>query len=110
MREHATGARRDSSTGKGRYDLISPVGERRLARRYEDGAVKYGDNNWQKGMPVSWCLDSAKRHINMYLDGDTSEDHLAAAAWNLFTAMHMEERRPDVNDVEARRKGDTSEL
>lgn len=97
-----TGAVRDIQAGKGRFDLISPVGERRLARRYEQGAVKYGDRNWQKGIPIGRCLDSAKRHINQYLEGNNEEDHLAAAAWNLFTAMHMEEYNPDMQDVDTR--------
>lgn len=103
--EFGTGAVRDTQKGKGRFDLISPIGERRLARRYEQGAEKYGDNNWQKGIPISRCLDSAKRHINQFLAGDKTEDHLGAAAWNIFTAMHMEERNPDMRDVASRQEG-----
>lgn len=97
-----TGAVRDIQIGKGRFDLISPVGERRLARRYEQGAEKYGDRNWQKGIPIGRCLDSAKRHINQYLEGNNEEDHLSAAAWNLFTAMHMEVYNPDMQDIDTR--------
>lgn len=97
-----TGAVRDIQTGKGRFDLISPVGERRLAVRYEEGAKKYGDRNWQKGIPIGRCLDSAKRHINEYLAGDISEDHLAAAAWNIFTAMDMEENNHSMQDIDTR--------
>lgn len=100
--EFDTGAVRDTQEGKGRFDLISPIGERRLARRYEQGAKKYGDRNWQKGIPISRCLGSAKRHISQYFAGDTSEDHLAAAAWNLFTAMDMEETKPEMLDIPAR--------
>lgn len=100
--EFATGAVRDIQTGKGRFDLITPVGERRLAVRYEEGAKKYGDRNWQKGIPIGRCLDSAKRHISQYIEGDTSEDHLAAAAWNLFTAMHMEEKVFGMQDLDTR--------
>ena len=34
---------RDVATGKGRYDLISPIAMQRLADHYENGAGKYKD-------------------------------------------------------------------
>lgn len=102
--EFETGAVRDIQKGKGRFDLISPVGLRRLAVRYEEGAIKYGDSNWQKGIKISRCLDSAMRHINQYLEGDWSEDHLAAVAWNIFACMHYEERNPEMQDISTRGK------
>ena len=98
-----TGARRDSGTGKGRYDLIPPCATHRLALRYEGGAVHYGDRNWEKGMPMHVLMDSALRHLNEYIDGDTAEDHLAAAAWNIFAAMFMEENVPEMQDLPKRR-------
>lgn len=97
-----TGAVRDIREGKGRFDLVTPVGLRRLAQVYERGASKYGDKNWEKGMPISRFMDSALRHLNQYLNGDRDEDHLAQAAFNVFAAMHMEERRPELNDIEPR--------
>lgn len=89
--EFDTGSVRDTRKGKGRYDLISTHGLRRLAVHYENGAVTYGDDNWQKGQPVSRFLDSAMRHINQYRAGDRSEDHLSAVSWNALAAVHMEE-------------------
>lgn len=86
----ATGSVRDSRAGKGRYDLIPAEGIRRLARHYENGAEKYGDDNWRKGQPFRRTLDSAIRHLYRYLDGDRTEDHLAAAAWGAFSIMHFE--------------------
>ena len=58
------GCDRQSTKGKGRYDLISPVFLRRLAIVLEKGAEKYEERNWEKGMPLSRCLDSAMRHIS----------------------------------------------
>lgn len=102
--EFDTGSKRDSREGKGRYDLISTVGIRRVAQLYERGAEKYDERNWEKGQPISRFLDSALRHIFNYLDGEATEDHLAAGAWNLFAAMHMEERMPEMQDLECREK------
>jgi hypothetical protein len=41
-------------------------------------------------------------HINQWLAGDSSEDHLAHAVWNLMSALHFEETRPDLIDIPAR--------
>lgn len=84
-------AEREPADGKGRYDLITPFGIRRLAIWYELGAKKYADRNWEKGMPFSRYIDAAKRHLDKYIMGITDEDHLAAAAWNILSIMHHEE-------------------
>lgn len=89
--EFETGAKRDIQTGKGRYDLLPPLAIRRIAKHYENGARKYGDRNWEKGMPMSRYLDSAMRHIFNYLEGMREEDHLAAAGWNVIAMLHQEE-------------------
>lgn len=79
----STGSQRDSQTGKGRPDLLSPSVLMRDARHMENGSVKYGERNWEKGQPSSRYYGSALRHILLYGEGDRSEDHLAAARWNL---------------------------
>lgn len=82
---------REPTTGKGRYDLISPFATRRLAEWYELGSEKYAPRNWERGMPFSRYIDSAKRHIDKFIMGMNDEDHLAAAAWNIFAIMHHQE-------------------
>lgn len=94
----ATGAVRSKDANKTRYDLISPIGLRRLAETYHEGAVKYGDHNWEMGFPISDILNHGIRHVYLYLSGDRSEDHLSHAAWNLFAAMHSEESWPHLNE------------
>ena len=82
---------REPSTGKGRFDLITPFGLDRLAKWYELGSIKYADRNWEKGMPFSRYIDSAERHINNFKKGLVDEDHLAAAVWNLLAVIHHQE-------------------
>lgn len=89
-RSFDTGSVRDIRTGKGRYDLISPIALKRLAKHYENGAVKYGDRNWEKGQPLASYMDSLIRHAYVFMAGDRSEDHLAAIAWNAFAVMHTQ--------------------
>lgn len=87
--EYETGARRDTREGKGRYDLLMPYATSRDAKHLENGAVKYGDNNWRKGMPCSRFLDSALRHLFKFLEGHRDEDHLAAVRWNVGAVMEQ---------------------
>lgn len=89
--EFGSGAIRDRETGKGRYDLITPLALQRLADVYEKGAQKYDDRNWEKGMPISRYIDSAIRHLFQYLEGHRDEDHLGQAMWNCASAIHTEE-------------------
>lgn len=114
----ATGMVREPNLSRGRYDLITPVGLlntmlnmtnpnnltslvlKRLAIHYERGAMKYADRNWEKGGPLSRHLNSAFRHLNNVLEGDTSEDHYAACIWNLWCIMHHRcLSRRDIDDL-----------
>ena len=102
--EFETGAVRDPARGKGRYDLITPYALHRLALHYEAGAAKYADRNWEKGVPASRCFSSAIRHLFQWIAGRSEEDHLAAAAWNIFAIIDFEERLPEMIDIPSRGK------
>lgn len=54
---------------------------------YEEGAIKYGENNWQKGIPVNCYLNSAIRHYIKYLRSDTDERHDRAFIWNIMCCI-----------------------
>lgn len=86
--DYETGARRDTEIGKPRYDLISPVALKRLAELMGRGADKYGDRNWEQGIPISRFYSSAFRHLQQWQLGDTDEDHLAAVLFNVMGIMH----------------------
>lgn len=101
-RKFETGAVRDMQEGKGRMDLLPWCAIMRVARHFEAGAVKYGDRNWERGIPLASFMDSAARHIAKYMDGQTDEDHLCAAAWNLLCALWTEEKRPDLINIPTR--------
>ena len=90
-RSYVTGSVRDVRTGKGRFDLISPIALRRLAVHLENGARKYDERNWEKGQPLMDYIDSAMRHIASYVEGYRDEDHMAAALWNIHGFIHTEE-------------------
>jgi hypothetical protein len=82
-----TGANRDIQAGKGRYDLVPPFPIMFLSRIYEDGCKKYGDRNWERGIPIGRYVDSAKRHLEKYQAGLRDEPHLSMAFWNIACAL-----------------------
>ena len=100
--EFETGAVRDMHEGKGRCDLLPPNALLRLARHFEEGALKYSDRNWEAGIPTHSFIDSGLRHIFKYMAGEKDEDHLIAAVWNLVCLVETEIKRPEMQDIPAR--------
>lgn len=74
-----------------------------VSKHFEDGAVKYGDNNWRKGIDVNCYIDSAMRHFFKFLRGDTDEHHDRAVAWNIMCAIWTCTNHPELNQY--RRSG-----
>lgn len=69
-----------------------------VSKHLEEGAKKYGENNWQKGIPVHTYIDSGVRHYLKYLDGYTDEPHGRAVIWNLLCAIWTCENIAELND------------
>lgn len=93
--EFATGMVRDTQDDKPRYDLLDRAFLKRGAELMARGAKKYGENNWRKAATeeeLSRFKASAVRHMFQWLDGDTSEDHAAAVAFNLSGAEMVKEK------------------
>lgn len=58
-----------------------------VAKHFEEGCEKYGENNWRKGIPVKRYIDSAVRHYLKYRRGDKDEPHDRAFCWNILCAI-----------------------
>lgn len=69
-----------------------------VAIHFEEGAKKYGENNWQKGIPVKRYIDSAVRHCLKWLRGDDDEPHARAFCWNILCAIWTCKHIPELND------------
>lgn len=96
--EFKTGAKRDMHAGKGRMDLLPWYGIMEVSKHCEEGALKYGEHNVDKGIPLHSLLDSASRHLAKYMVGMDDEDHLRAACWNLLWALNQRETHPELDD------------
>lgn len=95
---YQSGAVRSSDAEATRYDLITPIGLAAVAAAAADGASKYSDYNWERGMPANDLLNHAIRHLYLFLSGNRDEDHLGHAAWNVMGAIHSLEVWPELNE------------
>lgn len=66
-----------------------------LSKRYREGAEKYAERNWEKGIPVKSCLDSGIRHLLKWHRGDSDENHASAFMWNIICAIWMMKNKPN---------------
>ena len=64
------------------YDMMLDV-----SIHFEEGAKKYGEYNWQKGIPERSYIDSAVRHYMKYRAGMEDERHDRAFVWNILCLM-----------------------
>lgn len=64
------------------YDMLIEA-----SKQFEDGAKKYGEHNWKKGIPMDSYIDSAVRHYLKFMRGDTDERHDRAFVWNILCCL-----------------------
>ena len=69
-----------------------------VAKHFENGALKYGEHNWEKGIPISRYIDSAVRHLMKDCACETDEDHAAAFVWNCMCAAWTRKHKPELDD------------
>lgn len=150
--EFETGAKRDITNGKGRFDLIpikelatftdDPIFDNiaqfkytgnvawlysalnyfrvyftseylmvyEVSKHFEEGALKYGENNWQKGIPISSYIDSALRHYTKYKLNYQDENHDRAFIWNILCAIWTMNNKANELDNYTFRKDDSDVL
>jgi hypothetical protein len=87
----ATGAVRDAMQGKGMPSLLPLAALRAASKRFEDGANKYGRNNWEKGIPLSRYVDALYRHLWAFMEERYDEDHGGAIVWNAMCLIQTRE-------------------
>ena len=60
---------------------------------------KYGEHNWEKGIPLHCYIDSGLRHLLKFSRGDKDEPHDRAFIWNMFGAIWTCEHVPADPDL-----------
>lgn len=94
--EFASGMVRDVTEGKVDYSLLrdGPM-FLRWAIHLTKGAVKYAKRNWTKAAgqeEYERFKESAARHFEQWINGDTDEDHAAAVFFNINGAEYVKGR------------------
>lgn len=69
-----------------------------VSKHFEEGAKKYGEYNWQKGIPTRCYIDSAVRHYFKHIRGDKDEPHDRAFVWNILCCIWTCIHKPELND------------
>lgn len=70
-----------------------------VSKHFEEGATKYGVDNWKLGIPAHCYIDSAVRHyLKWYMDL-VDERHDRAFCWNILCLAWTLEHRPECNDL-----------
>jgi len=70
-----------------------------VSKQYEEGAKKYDERNWEKGIPLHCYIDSAVRHYLKWLRGDKDEPHDRAFIWNILGAIWTHKNKPELIDL-----------
>lgn len=66
------------------YEALLELGD-----RLAGGAEKYGERNWEKGIPNERYIESFKRHYCQFMAGvDDGENHYAACLFNLMGLIY----------------------
>jgi hypothetical protein len=84
------------------HDLYAAILD--VAKHFEDGAIKYGDNNWRKGIFLHCYIDSAVRHYLKHYRGDQDEPHGRAFIWNILCAIWTHNNKPEMIDIPGKEK------
>lgn len=69
-----------------------------VSKHFEEGAKKYGENNWKKGMPLSVYYDSCMRHLLKAAAGMNDEPHIRAACWNALCFLWTMKNKKELDN------------
>jgi len=100
-RMHEAGKKWDG--GKPRFDLLPPDVIEDVVMIFTQGADKYGDRNWEKGMSYSRCYAAAHRHLSAFWQGEDFDPesgmhHISHAIVNLMFLRAYEMRESGIDD------------
>lgn len=114
QKKHKGGVKYDQ--GKTRFSILQGKAIGLVKKVGEMGAVKYGDFNYKKGMPVLKYIDAAYRHIydEWLFEGNDYDsckptckkpctthsglNHLAHGAWNILSALEQMIEMPELDN------------
>lgn len=70
-----------------------------VSKHYEEGARKYVERNWEKGIPCHCYVDSGVRHLIKWADNWEDEPHDRAFVWNMLGLLWTAKHYPELIDL-----------
>ena len=92
-----SGAQRSTDADHARYDLVPRAAIEFMARTLKEGAERYGEQSWRKGIPSSDLWNHLLQHAYKWIDGDRSEDHLGHLMCNAAFLCHF--HQDEINKI-----------
>lgn len=97
------GTAKRADSGKTQYDLIPPDPLQQIADVFTNGAVKYGERNWEGGMAYSRVLNSMLRHVQAFRKGEDVDQesglpHMAHVAANAIFLLEYANTHTECDD------------
>lgn len=92
------------NNGKIRYDLVPTYSQKQYAKVLTMGAEKYGDRNWEKGLPwMKGCVASLERHLEAFKSGEDYDEeskllHMAHVMTNASFIVEFYKTHPEFDD------------
>ena len=75
------------------------IGLLEVSKHYEEGAKKYSERNWEKGIPCHCYVDSGIRHLIRWIGLWDDEPHDRAFLWNMLGLLWTVIHHPELNDL-----------
>lgn len=99
--DEGAGIKHDNN--KPRTDLISSIAMEEIGKVLAHGAVKYGPNNWRKGISWGRLIGAVLRHIFAWMRGEDKDPdsgllHLSHAITTLMMLVEFQYTRRDLDD------------
>lgn len=88
---------------KPKWSLVPQSSLIPLVRVLEFGAEKYAPHNWKKGLSITECCESLKRHLDSFMEGEDNDpesklSHIGHIQANALFILWMMENKPEMDD------------
>lgn len=103
VKKHQQATRHNAGKVELVYLFDCPLANEAKCKAAMFGAAKYNRNNWRKGLPVSNFVNSALRHLQSFMNGETLDpesgiNHLGHVLWNVEKALEFSLTKPELDD------------
>lgn len=91
------------NNGKVKWSLVPQSALTPMVRVLEFGAEKYAPHNWKKGLSITECCESLKRHLDAFMEGEDNDpesgiSHIGHIQTNALFISWLLKNKPEFDD------------